>query len=153
MWLYLCYWLTTEALQRDALARPDKAMTATKINRPQVNLKKLYKWTLKESPSNCITEDLTNREISYWFQRKHPRAHHSAVNYWREQAQDPGSLLSQVDLRRSISQLLSRSSPHCNLGKISHSSCCFFTSCFLLLSWGASGAFGWAFSKRFSKSI
>lgn len=75
MGCYLCYWLTTEALQYHALARPDKDMMETKINRPQVNLKKLYKWTLKESPNNIITEDLTYSEISYCFTSKQPTVH------------------------------------------------------------------------------
>lgn len=67
-------------------------MMETKINRPQVNLKKLYKWTLKESPNNIITEDLTYSEMSYCFTSKQPTVH-LPVHwiYLKEQAQDAGN--------------------------------------------------------------
>lgn len=160
---YLCYWLTTEALQYHALARPDKDVMETKINRPQVNLKKLYKWTLKESPNNSITEDLTYREISYCFTSKQPRVH-LPVHwiYLKELAEDAGNpkycheyfsvqqqLLGQVNLCRNISQLLSCSSPCCNPSKISHPSFCFLI-CIPCCFAGAPQALSWASSKWFS---
>lgn len=74
--------------QDDALARPDEDVMETKINRPQVNFKKFYQRTLKESPNNSISGDLTNREISDWAKSQQ---HICQSSLFGEKNQDPGN--------------------------------------------------------------